>query len=218
MVITWYGQSCFRLQSGELVLVTDPFSKEIGLKPPVGQADIVTISHEHYDHNNREAIKGVPFIIDGPGEYSLKGASIIGIPSRHETEPSSAKASEGEGPNTIFVIEMEDMKVCHLGDLGKKLTNEQIEQIGEVDILFIPVGGKFTLNSDEALEVIAQIEPRIIIPMHYKVDGLKIDLDAVDKFAKEIGVKKENMNVPKVTLKKKGLPEEDNEVYVMGLS
>ena len=213
MVITWYGQSCFRIQSGDLVLVTDPFSKEIGLKPPTGQADIVTISHEHYDHNNREAIKGDPFIAEGPGEYSLKGVSIIGVPSRHETEKA-----EGEGPNTIFVIDMEDMRICHLGDQGKKLANEQLEQIGDVDVLFIPIGGKYTLNSEEALEAINQIEPRIIIPMHYKVDGLKIDLDTVDKFAKETGVKKENMNVSKVTLKKKAMPEGNNEVYVMSLS
>lgn len=223
MVITWYGQSCFRIQSGDLVLVTDPFSKEIGLKPPTGQADIVTISHEHYDHNNREAIKGEPFIIDGPGEYALKGVSVMGIPSRHETakaeEPSSAKATEATGgPITIFVIEMEDMRVCHLSDQGKKLTDEQLEQIGDVDVLFVPVGGKYTINSDEALEVINQIEPRVIIPMHYKIDGLKIDLDMVDKFAKEIGVKKENMNVAKVTLKKKTLPEGENEAYVMSLS
>jgi len=210
MVITWYGQSCFRIQSGDLVLITDPFSKEIGLKPPAGQADIITISHEHYDHNNRGAVKGNPFIIDSPGEYSLKGISVIGIPSRHETEKA-----QGSGPNTIYVIEMEDMRICHLGDQGKKLSNEQLEQIGDVDTLLIPIGGTYTLNAEEALDTISQIEPRIIIPMHYKINGLNINLDTVDKFAKEIGVKKENINVPKITLKKKTLPEGDNEVYIM---
>lgn len=196
-----------------MVIVTDPFSKEIGLKPPTGQANIVTISHEHYDHNNREAVKGNPFIIDGPGEYSLNGASIVGIPSRHETEQS-----QGEGSNTIYIIEIEGIRICHLGDQGKKLTDEQLEQIENVDILFIPVGGTYTLNADEALGVINQIEPRVIIPMHYKINGLKINLDGVDKFAKEIGVRKENMNVSKVTLKKKDLPEGDNEVYIMKIS
>lgn len=213
MVITWYGQSCFRIQSGELVVITDPFSKEIGLRPPLGQADIITISHEHYDHNNREAIKGEPFIIDGPGEYSLKGADIIGISSRHET-----KGGKGSGPNTIFIIDMEDIRMCHLGDQGKLLTNEQLEQIQNVDVLFIPVGGIYTINTEEALEVISQLEPKAIIPMHYKVEGLKIDLDAVDKFAKEIGCKKENMNVEKVTLKKKNLEEMSGETFVMGLA
>jgi len=213
MVITWYGQSCFRLQTGELVVVTDPFSKDIGLRPPTGQADIVTISHEHFDHNNRDVIKGDPFIVEGPGEYSLKGINIVGIPSTHES--SSGK---GEGGNTIYVIEMEDIKVCHLGDQGKKLTDEQIEKIGAVDVLFVPVGGTFTLDAEEALDVIGQIDPKIIIPMHYKINGLKIDLDTVDKFTKEIGAKKENINVPKVTLKKKLLSDiSDNEIYIMAL-
>ncbi len=211
MIITWYGQSCFRIQSGDLVLVTDPFSKDIGLKPPTGQADIVTVSHNHDDHNNVGVIKGNPFIIDGPGEYSLKGVNVIGIPSTHET-----KNGNGEGENIIYVIDIEDMKVCHLGDQGMKLTDSQVEALGDVDVLFIPVGGKFTLNADEALDVIGQIEPRVIIPMHYQINGLTIkELEKVDKFAKEIGCKKENMNVGKVTLKKKMLPEEDNEVYVM---
>lgn len=210
MIITWYGQSCFRIQSGELVLVTDPFSKDIGLKPPTGQADIVTVSHDHDDHNNISVIKGDPFVVDGPGEYSLKGISIVGIPSTHETANGG-----GEGENTIYVMDIEGMKVCHLGDQGAKLTNDQIEAMGDIDVLFIPIGGTFTLNADEALDVIGQIEPRVIIPMHYQINGLKIKgLEKVDKFAKEIGCKKENMNVGKVTLKKKMLPEGDNEVYI----
>ena len=218
MVITWYGQSCFRIQSGELVVITDPFSKEIGLRPPAGQADVVTISHEHADHNNREAIKGEPFIADGPGEYSLKGADIIGIQSTHET-----KSGEGKGANTIFVIDIEDIRVCHLGDQGKLLTNEQLEQIHNVDILFVPIGGTYTLNTEEALEVIGQLEPKVIIPMHYAFEEFKavkgcLPLETVDKFAKEIGCKKENMNVGKVTLKKKNLEEMSGEAFVMGLT
>lgn len=217
MVITWYGQSCFRIQSGELVIVTDPFAKEIGLKPPSGQADIVTISHEHLDHNNREAIKGEPFIVDGPGEYSIKGADIIGIPSTHNT-----KNGEGKGDNTIFIIDVEDIRICHLGDQGKILTNEQIDQIQNIDILFIPIGGTYTLNAEEALEVIGQLEPKAIIPMHYGFegfDGVKgcLPLEKADKFAKEIGCKKENMNVGKVTLKKKNIEEMSGEAFVMGV-
>jgi len=222
MIITWYGQSCFRIQSGDLVLVTDPFSKDIGLKPPTGQADIVTISHNHNDHNNVSVIKGDPFVIDGPGEYSLKSVSIIGISSTHETKngnPDLVKATENEKLNTIYVIDIEGMRICHLGDQGTKLTNDQIEALGDVDILFIPIGGTFTLDADEALNVIGQVEPRVIIPMHYQINGLKIkELEKVDKFAKEIGCKKENMNVGKVTLKKKMLPEGDNEIYVMGIA
>ncbi|TRZ77464.1 MBL fold metallo-hydrolase [bacterium] len=214
MIITWYGQSCFRIQSGDLVLITDPFSKDIGLKPPTGQADIVTVSHDHADHNNVNVIKGDPFIVDGPGEYSLKGVSVIGIPSTH-----GENTEDGIDHNTIYIIEIEGMRVCHLGDQGMKLTGDQIEELGDIDILFVPIGGTYTLNTSEALNVIGQVEPRVIIPMHYQINGLNIKgLEKVDTFAKEIGCKKENMNVAKVTLKKKMLPEGDNEVYVMTIS
>lgn len=214
MVITWYGQSCFRIQSGELVLITDPFHKEMtGLRPPSGQADIVTISHEHEDHNNRDAIKGNPFIIDGPGEYSLKGADIAGIQSSHNT-----KDGQERGNNIIFLIDMEDIRICHLGDQGQKLSDKQLEEIQGVDVLFVPAGGTYTLNAEEALEVINQLEPKIIIPMHYKVEGLKINLDSVDKFAKEIGCKKENMNIPRLVIKKKMLSDANNETYVMAVA
>ncbi len=210
MVITWYGQSCFKIQSGEAAIFTDPFDKEIGLVPPRGQANIVTISHRHYGHNNAGALSGGPLVIDGPGEYETKGINIKGIFSFHDNEEGKK-----HGTNTIYLIEVEGIKICHLGDLGqKKLTDEQLEEIDEVDILMIPVGGKYTIDGEEATEIINQIEPRIVIPMHYRISGLKVDLAGVEPFLKEIGAAKKEAQ-EKLTVKKKELPQEETEVVVM---
>lgn len=210
MVITWYGQSCFKIQSGETVLFTDPFCKEIGLTPPRGAANVVTISHQHKDHNNYDALTGEPLVIKGPGEYETKGISIKGILSFHDN-----KEGKERGTNTIYVIEVEGIKICHLGDLGEeKLNDEQVEEINGVDILMIPVGGTVTINGEDAVEIINQIEPRLVIPMHYKIPGLATKLDGVDVFLKEMGISKKDA-VDKLTLKKKDLPQEDMEVVVM---
>ncbi|MDD2753176.1 MAG: MBL fold metallo-hydrolase [Candidatus Portnoybacteria bacterium] len=210
MVITWYGQSCFKIQSGETVLFTDPFAKEIGLTPPRGQANIVTISHNHFDHNNSEAINGGSLVIDEPGEYESKGVDIKGILSFHDD-----KEGKERGTNTIYIIDMEGMKICHLGDLGQaKLTAEQVEKIDGVDILMIPVGGTYTIDEEMAAEIINQIEPRIVIPMHYKIPGLTSKIEGVDAFLKEMGVAKKE-TVDKLTLKKKDLPEGDMQVITM---
>lgn len=207
MTISWYGQACFKITDKNATLVTDPFDAKIGLKPPRTEANIVTVSHSHYDHNNIGAIKGEPIIVDGPGEYSVKGVEIKGIACYHDN-----KQGKERGMNTIYTIETEGIKICHLGDLGHILSDEQIDKIGNVDILLIPVGGKYTIDTQEAIEVINQIEPRIIIPMHYKVNGLNIDLDKVDKFAKEMGASKQ---VSKLTIKKKELPSEETETIIM---
>lgn len=210
MVITWYGQSCFKIQSGDTVVFTDPFSKEIGLTPPRGQANIVTISHQHYDHNNVESLSGEALIVDGPGEYESKGVNVKGIFSYHDNQEG-----KGRGINTIYAIEMEGIKICHLGDLGqKKLTDEQLEGLGEIDILMIPVGGTFTIDGEEAADIINQIEPRLIIPMHYKIPGLALKLETADTFLKEMGAGKKTA-LDKLTLKKKDLSQEETEVVVM---
>ena len=218
MNIIWYGQSCFKLSSstknsaGEpIVLITDPFDKSIGLNPPRTSADIVTVSHQHHDHNNTSAIKGNPFIIDGPGEYEIKGITIEGIPSFHDKKQGAER-----GNNTIYVIKIDEIRICHLGDLGHILTNGQLEKINGIDILMIPVGGTYTISWSEADTVVNQIEPRVVIPMHYQLPGLKIKLDPVDKFCKEMGVSaKETFS--KISLKKKDLLQEKTEVRVMEL-
>ncbi|MFW5885004.1 MAG: MBL fold metallo-hydrolase [Patescibacteria group bacterium] len=214
MIISWYGHSCFKIQTKprrggeEVVLFTDPFDKSIGLKPPQGNADIVTVSHDHFDHNNTKAFKGNPFVVDAPGEYSIQDISIEGIESFHDKSQGQER-----GRNTIFTIKSEDIKICHLGDLGHKLSQDQVEAIGEVDVLMIPTGGKYTLDSKEAEEVIGQVDPKIIIPMHFKIPGLNLDINGSEKFSNEFGVKTEE--VPKLVLKKNDLKDIENKVVLM---
>ncbi len=209
MKISWYGQSCFKIETKKAVIATDPFNKEIGLTPPRFKAEIVTVSHQHSDHNNVSSLKGNPFIIEGPGEYEFKDITVRGINSFHDQSQGKKR-----GLNTIFVIEVEDMRICHLGDFGQKeLTNEQLEELSEVDILMIPVGGVYTINGEKAADVINQIEPKIVIPMHYKIPNLKVDLKKVDSFIKEMGTKKEGEQ--KLTIKKSDLLKEDMRLIVL---
>lgn len=216
MNITWYGQSCFKIQSKELALITDPFDKKIGLRPPYGAADIVTISHNHSDHNNYKAIKNNPFVIDGAGEYEIKKIFIKGINSCHDNEEGKRR-----GFNVIYKISIEGVNFCHLGDFGQDtLKNGQLEKIGQVDVLFIPIGGIFTIDWKAASAIINQIEPRIIIPMHYKIPGLSGEwskMDAAEKFCKERGVSTKDA-VNKFSFKKKDLPQEEEKVVLMKIS
>lgn len=211
MTITWYGHSCFKIlgAGGQLTIITDPFDKQIGLNPPRGVANIVTVSHDHNGHNNIQALSGEPFVIDGPGEYGTKGAEIKGISSSHD--------DQGKVANTIYVINVDNIKTCHLGDLGQeRLTDKQVEAIGSIDVLMVPVGGRVTIGASQAAKIIEQIEPRLVIPMHYKLPGLKIELTEVDTFLGEMGIKGKEA-VDKLTLKKKDLVGEKTDVVIMKL-
>lgn len=213
MNISWYGQSCFRIQSKDLVLVTDPFDKKIGLKPPYGNADLVTISHSHLDHNNSDALKGDPFIVDCAGEYEVKKIVIKGIDSFHDSKEGAER-----GNNVIYRIEMEDIVMCHLGDFGQSaFTNGQLEKIGGVDILFIPIGGISTIDWKTAIELINEIEPSIIIPMRYKIKGLVGDylkMEGAENFCKEFGVSEKDA-VDKFSIKKKDIIKDSSKVVLM---
>ena len=209
MTITWFGQSCFRIEAKDASILIDPFSKEIGLKPPRIKDDIVLVTHEHYDHSNLEGINPECFVIKNPGEYEKSGVAVYGILSYHDRSGGKER-----GLNTIYIIKAEDMTVCHLGDMGQdKLTDEQVEAIGDVDILMIPVGGTYTIDSKEASQIINQIEPKMIIPMHYKLPGLTIDLAGVDKFVKELGLSPEKMD--KLKIVKKNLPTEEMKLIIL---
>lgn len=202
MEITWYGHSCFRLKAKEGNVVTDPFDKRIGYNPPKVTADIVTISHEHLGHNNAEAVKGEPKIIRGPGEYEIKDIFVFGIPTYHDK-----RNGRDRGRNTVYLLEVEGLSVCHLGDLGHVLNQSQVEALGNVDVLLIPVGGASTLAAPQAAEVVNLIDPRIVVPMHYRTPTVTLKLDPLDKFLKEIGAKVE---APQDSLKVTAgaLPEE----------
>ena len=215
MTITWHGQSLFEIttsrgKNNQVSIVIDPFSEDLGLRIPKLEADIVLSTHEHYDHNNVKAVGGNPFLILGPGEYEIKEVFCQGIPAWHDDSQGKERGSV-----TIFTIEAEELRLCHLGDLGQKeLTSEQLERIGEVDILMIPVGGVYTISAKEAVKIMSQIEPKIIIPMHYALPKLKPKLEGVDKFLKIMGIKKiEPLN--KLTIKKKELSEEEAKIILL---
>ncbi len=182
--ITWYGHSCFRMMSrGEPAVVTDPYEDTVGYTLPSLRADIVTVSHDHRDHNNHKAVRGRPHVISGPGEYEIGGVFVTGISTYHD------RAQGGErGKNTIYLLEFSDLKVLHLGDLGHVPAQAQVGDLGTVDVLFVPVGGGPTINAAQAAEVVSLIEPKVVIPMHYKTDLVKFELDPVDKFLKAMGV------------------------------
>lgn len=215
MHIIWHGQSCFEIivsqQKGEQVkIVIDPYSEEIGLKLPKLEPEILLVTHDHNDHNNVKGVFGSPFLIENPGEYERKDIFIQGIPSYHDE-----KEGKERGKNTIYTIEAEEMRLCHLGDFGEKELNpEQLETIGDIDILMVPVGGQFTVDAKGAAKVISQIEPRIIIPMHYHLPKLKIKIDDLDKFLKEMG-RKSATPEPKLLIKKKDLLVEETKIVVL---
>lgn len=191
-----------------MVLITDPFDKDTGLRLPGGEADIITVSHQHHDHNNTSAIKGDPFVIDTAGEYDKKDIFVQGVDSWHDDQEGRER-----GKNIIYRVSFEDVVITHLGDLGHVLNNKQVEQLEGTDILLIPVGGKYTLDAKKAIEVINQIEPRMVIPMHYQQDGLKMDIAGVEPFVKEIGMKPEYIG-DKLKINKKDLPQEEMELVI----
>ncbi|MBI3627546.1 MAG: MBL fold metallo-hydrolase [Candidatus Sungbacteria bacterium] len=215
MVISWYGQSSFKIQSGELVIATDPYHKEIGLTPPRFKADIVVVTHEHPDHNNIETIPQAgeaegAFIVRGPGDYEIKGVTITGIETFHDKVSGKER-----GANTAYIIELENIRLLHLGDFGEaKLRPETIDALGEIDILLVPVGGTYTIDAEEAAEIASQVEPKVVIPMHYKIPGLKVNLAPVDTFLKEMGAKSAEVE-DRLTIKKKDLAEDESAKVVV---
>lgn len=215
MNIIWHGQSYFEIIvknsiNGDVKIAIDPYGEDLGIKPPKTEAHILLITHQHQDHNNKAVIKGQPFVIENPGEYEIKGVFVRGIPGFHDNQKGKER-----GSIVIYTIGAEDIKICHLGDLGQKeLSSEQLEEISEVDILMIPVGGNYTIDAKDATEIVSQIEPRIVIPMHYKIPGLKLDIDGVEKFLKVMGI--EGLEVlPKFKISAKDLPQEETEVVVL---
>lgn len=206
MDIVWLGHSSFRIKGKDATIVTDPFDPAmVGLKFPSVAADIVTVSHNHQDHNNLARIEGSPKVVSGPGEYEIKGVSIFGIPSFHDDKKGAER-----GPNTVYVMTVDKIVICHLGDLGHSLSSEQVGEIGGVDVLLVPVGGTYTLDSAHASEVVSALEPKVVIPMHYQMPGLKPEsfagLEPVDEFVRELG--KEPQNLPKYVINYGSLPEE----------
>jgi L-ascorbate metabolism protein UlaG (beta-lactamase superfamily) len=212
MEIQYLGHSSFKLKGKVATVITDPFDpKMVGLKFPSIKADIVTVSHDHKDHNYIDAVKEVKRVISGPGEYEISDVSIIGISSYHDD-----KKGEERGKNTIYVFEVDDVRIVHLGDLGHTLSEKKIESLGNVNVLIIPVGGIYTIGYQKAAEMVRKIEPNITIPMHYLTAGMNKSafgqLDGTEAFLKEVGLPVENMD--KLSIKS-DLLGEDQKVVVL---
>ena len=204
MDINYLGHAAFKIKGKNASLVVDPYDEKVGPKFPKAEADVVAITHDHFDHNAVDKVSGEPFVISGPGEYEIRGIEVVGVASFHDN-----KQGVERGQNTIYNFRVDKINICHLGDLGQSsLTDQQVQEIGNVDILLLPVGGYFTIDASEANKIAAQLEPKIIIPMHFKdIDTTIEELAGVDKFLKEIG--KENLEeVNKLTITPDKLPEE----------
>jgi L-ascorbate metabolism protein UlaG (beta-lactamase superfamily) len=201
MEIIWLGYSCFRLKGKNTTVVTDPYPAGLGYTMDKTPARVVTLSHQHPNHACVEAVSGEPRQVFRPGEYEIGGTLIIGISTYHDAENGARL-----GKNTVFVIEIDDVTICHLGDLGHPLTSTQVEEMGNIDVLLIPVGGGNTISAGQAAGIVRAIEPKIVIPMHYKTPALLKELDTVDKFLKEMAVN-EAVPQPKLTVTKSGLPQ-----------
>jgi len=185
MELTYFGHSCFRIKVKDLTIMVDPFDPaKLGLKLPKLAADVVLITHNHFDHSFKEGVSGYRLLVDGPGEYEIGGVSIFGISVNHDD-----KGGADRGKTTMYYISCDDASVLHCGDLGHVLDDATLQKFGAVTALLIPVGGKYTLGAEEASKVISSIEPAFVVPMHYKMDSSKIqDIDGVEKFLDETGI------------------------------
>ncbi len=210
--IEYLGHSCFRLRGRDGIVLCDPFDASVGLDLGKPTAHIVTVSHDHPGHNNVAAVRPLRdslFVVDGPGEYEVRNIMITGIRTYHD----KAKG-EQHGYNTIYTIHLDDVVYCHLGDLGHELNPSHIEDIGNVDVLFVPVGGDETIEPSDTASVISQIEPRVVIPMHYAQTSHQQSfirqLAPLDKFLHELGLK-DITPQEKITITPSSLPAEGAE-------
>lgn len=182
MEITWLGHSSFIIRDSKgRTLLTDPFDESVGYRVYHGDADVITVSHHHFDHDYTEAVGGNPEIISKVGMFYAHDIPIKGIHSFHDKDNGLKR-----GENTIYVFEMDGFRLCHLGDIGHMLSEKQLKEIGAVDVLFIPVGGNFTIDGKEASKVAESIGSHIIIPMHYKTPAVSLPIEGIEIFLKNM--------------------------------
>lgn len=197
MEITWYGLSCFRLtERGKASIVTDPYGTGFGLPKRKLRADVVSISHDAKGHNNLEAVRGSPHLIDSPGEYEIGGVFITGV--------AMGDRDESGRRNVFYLFDYDGVTIAHLGDLNEVPSQSDVEDLAAVDVALVPVGGGEALTPAQAAEVISLIEPSIVVPMHFKTKGLKMDLGEVGPFLSEMGISdaepEESLKVTKSSL------------------
>lgn len=209
MQLSWLGLSSFEIttktSNGEVILVTDPYDNQTGLRfPRTIEGHVVLVSHDEPDANNIESITGSPYIVRTPGEYEIRGVFVFGVSAPLKREVKKGVQVE----NILYRIELEGMHLAHLGALDRELTDEELKRLQNIDILMVPVGGSGVLTPTGAAEVISQIEPRVVIPMTHAISNLKTKYETVDAFCKAMGTcRREHMNKFKAT--RKDLPEED---------
>lgn len=205
MEISYLGHASFKIVSQKTTLVTDPFDPKIGIPFPKIKAEVVTVSHAHFDHSYTQGITGEPFLISAPGEYEVSGIDIVGMPTFHDLDSGKER-----GSNVIYQISTEDLNLLHCGDLGDELGHEVLDELAEIDVLMVPVGGYYTIGPKEAVNLITAIEPHYVLPMHYQTP--EHDQAAFSKvkplaaFLEEMGIEGERL--PSLKLSKANLPEE----------
>lgn len=211
MKIKWLGHACFLIEGDETAIITDPYNEDLPYRAPDLPAEVVLVSHEHFDHNAVERVGGDPVVVRGVGKHRAAGINFNGLGSFHD----KAQGAE-RGPNTIFSFQLEGMNLVHLGDLGHLLTDEQVAGLSAVEVMFIPVGGHFTIGPDDAMQVIERFPGlKVVFPMHYKTDrlGENFPIAPVDNFIHKVRPVKQ-IGSSEVTFTREGLPMQ-REVWVL---
>ena len=208
MEITWLGHSCFRLKGRDVTILTDPYGgSELGYPPLTASANVVTVSNDHPHHSAVDVLGGSPRVFDGPGEYETGGVMVWGV----RTFRAEKTAAGLPAKNCAFLIQLEELRICHLGDLGHALDAEQLREIKDCDVLLVPVGGHCTIGASQAAEIVAQIEPKVVVPMHYGTAETSgwVELDPLERFSREMGaadvVPQNRLSVTRASLQLVGL-------------
>lgn len=201
MEVTWLGHSCFKVRGRQVTLITDPYDGSIGYRWPAPTANLVTVSHSHPGHGYAAGVSGDPKVISRPGEYEISDVFIIGLANFHDSEQGARL-----GRNTAYLVEMEDVTLCHLGDLGHLPSSRQVQELSNTDVLFVPVGGVSTIGAEMAAELVRLLSPKIVIPMHYETEVVRW-LEPLSKFVKEMGLR-EVVPQPRLSITRSNLPTE----------
>ena len=210
MEITWYGHSCFRLtERNYATVVTDPFDhKVVGYDALKLKAEIVTVSHDAPGHSNVDAVKGTTHVLTGAGEFEIGGVFITAVQT-----VGAGKKSKEKTRNTLYVFDYDGITVAHMGDMQDTPTQSEVEALGTINVLLVPVGGGSSLNAAKAAEIVSMLEPNLVIPMHYSTPDAKVSLDSLNKFLKEMGLSKLEAQ-PSLKITRSGLPDETKVVVL----
>ena len=182
MDITWIGHSCFRLRADDVVVSTDPFPESLGLRPDARPATVVTVSNTHPNHSNWTEVAGSPKVINAPGEYAYSGVAVRGVMTGLPPDTPVDHRS------VAYSIEIDRINICHLGDIGVPLTTTQVDELAPVDVLLLPTGGNCTLELDQVLQAMQDLNPKIVIPMHHSIEGVDLPIQGVDVFLRNMGL------------------------------